>query len=80
MYLDHARLRPIVARVGRSAAQVMLRWGVEKGMVVLPKSTHEARIRENGALFDFSLDAEATAALDALEEGVATGWDPRRQP
>ena len=60
-------------------AQVLLRWGVQHGFVVLPKSVNEPRIAENAALFDFTLDALAMAALDALEEGHATGWDPRNQ-
>ena len=64
-------------RVGRSPAQVLLRWGVQHGIVVLPKSIRRERIAENGALFDFTLDAaSACAQLDALEEGLATGWDP----
>ena len=54
--------------------------GVQHGLIVLPKSTHEARIRENAAIFDFSLDARTMAALDGLDEGLVTGWDPRRQP
>jgi diketogulonate reductase-like aldo/keto reductase len=74
---------PVVARVakrvGRTPAQVLLRWGIQHGMVVLPKSTHEARIRENAAIFDFELDAAAMTALDDLDEGLATGWDPRTQ-
>ena len=48
--------------------------------MVLPKSTHLERIRENGALFDFALDADTMARLDALEEGLVTGWDPREEP
>jgi diketogulonate reductase-like aldo/keto reductase len=56
-----------------------LRWALQQGLVVLPKSTREARIRENAALFDFTLDAQAMTALDACEEGLVTGWDPRRQ-
>ncbi len=74
---------PAVADVakgaGKSPAQVLLRWGIQHGFVVLPKSVNEPRIRENGALFDFELDAAAMAKLDALEEGLATGWDPRDQ-
>jgi diketogulonate reductase-like aldo/keto reductase len=66
-------------RVGRTPAQVLLRWGIQKGFVVLPKSTREERIQENGAIFDFKLDANAMSRLDALEEGLATGWDPARQ-
>ena len=55
---------------GRSAAQVLLRWGLQQGLVVLPKSTKPARIAENGALFDFTLDDRAMKELDALEEMV----------
>jgi 2,5-diketo-D-gluconate reductase A len=46
---------------------------------VLPKSVTLARIVENAALFDFELDASAMARLDALEEGLVTGWDPADQ-
>jgi diketogulonate reductase-like aldo/keto reductase len=77
--LDHPAVVAEARRVGRTAAQVLLRWGVQRGFVVLPKSTREARIRENAAIFDFTLDAEAMVRLDALEEGLATGWDPARQ-
>jgi diketogulonate reductase-like aldo/keto reductase len=74
---------PVVAgvarRVGRTPAQVLLRWGVQHGHVVLPKSTRPERIAENGTLFDFALDAEAVAELDALEEGLTTGWNPGDQ-
>jgi diketogulonate reductase-like aldo/keto reductase len=47
---------------------------------VLPKSTRSERIEENAAIFDFELDAPSMAKLDALEEGLVTGWDPAKQP
>jgi diketogulonate reductase-like aldo/keto reductase len=78
--LGDAPVAAVAARVGRTPAQVMLRWGIQHDLVVLPKSAHEARIRENAAIFDFTLDAEAMAALDDLDEELVTGWDPRRQP
>jgi len=77
--LDHPVVRDVARRVGRSVAQVLLRWGLQHGLVVLPKSTKPARIAENGVLFDFVLDDGAMAALDALEEGLVTGWDPAEQ-
>jgi diketogulonate reductase-like aldo/keto reductase len=49
-------------------------------MVVLPKSVRRERIAGNLALFDFALSAEQMAELDALEEGLVTGWDPREEP
>jgi diketogulonate reductase-like aldo/keto reductase len=48
-------------------------------MVILPKSANPTRIAENAKVFDFTLDDRAMAELDALEEGYATGWDPRTQ-
>ena len=77
--LKHPVVVDIAKSVGRSSAQVLLRWGIQKQCVVLPKSTHEARIIENGALFDFALDDEAMERLDALEENLTTGWDPATQ-
>jgi diketogulonate reductase-like aldo/keto reductase len=74
---------PVVARVaaevGRTPAQVLLRWGLQHDLVVLPKSSRPERMRENLALFDFALSDAQMATLDALEEGTATGWDPRTQ-
>lgn len=77
--LGHAVVKDVAKRTKRTPAQVLLRWGVQHGLVVLPKSTREERIRENGSLFDFTLDDAAMQALDALDEGHATGWDPRTQ-
>jgi len=77
--IDDPRLVSIAQGIGKSPAQVLLRWGIQHGLVVLPKSTHEHRIVENAHLFDFTLDPTAMTALDALEEGTATGWDPRTQ-
>lgn len=75
----HPTIAAIAAEVGRTPAQVALRWGLQHGLVVLPKSTTPARIVENLAL-DFVLDDAAMARLDGLETGRVTGWDPRGQP
>jgi diketogulonate reductase-like aldo/keto reductase len=77
--LDHPVVQDVARRVGRTVAQVLLRWGLQQGLVVLPKSTKPARIAENGELFDFTLDDRAMKELDALEEGLVTGWDPAEQ-
>jgi diketogulonate reductase-like aldo/keto reductase len=78
--LQHPTLLRVASEVGRSAAQVLLRWGLQSELVVLPKSTRPARLAENLAVFDFTLSPEHMATLDALDEGLVTGWDPRRQP
>jgi diketogulonate reductase-like aldo/keto reductase len=77
--LDHPAVQAIARRVQRSVAQVLLRWGLQHGHVVLPKSTRPTRIAENGALFDFVLDDSSMKELDGLEEGLVTGWDPAGQ-
>ena len=77
--LGHPVVAGVAQRVGRTPAQVLLRWGLQHGHVVLPKSTRPERIAENGALFDFALDAESMSALDALEENLTTGWNPADQ-
>ncbi|MEV7506774.1 MULTISPECIES: aldo/keto reductase [unclassified Streptomyces] len=69
----------IAAKHGRSAAQVVLRWHLQHGNVVIPKSVTPSRIRENLDVFGFELDADDTAALDALGAGPAgrrIGPDP----
>jgi diketogulonate reductase-like aldo/keto reductase len=77
--LAHPVVVELATALGRSPAQVLLRWGIQHGFVVLPKSVTPARIEENAALFDFELDASSMQRLDALEEGLVTGWDPSTQ-
>lgn len=67
----------IAEDVARTPAQVLLRWGLQHDLVVLPKSVHPERMAENMALFDFALSDDQMDRLDDLEEGLATGWDPR---
>ncbi|MCF2525960.1 aldo/keto reductase [Yinghuangia soli] len=71
---------PVVAGLaekhGRSAAQVVLRWHVQLGNIVIPKSVTPARIAENIAVFDFALDDADLAALEGLDRGRRTGPDP----
>jgi len=77
--LSDSALSKVAQSVRRTPAQVLLRWGIEHGFVVLPKSTRAERIRENAALFDFELNEVNLATLDALECGLVTGWDPETQ-
>lgn len=61
-------LTGIGKRYGKSAAQVMLRWHLQRGVVVIPKSTHIERMQENLNVFDFSLTGEEMAAIGALDK------------
>jgi diketogulonate reductase-like aldo/keto reductase len=77
--LGDSTVAMIAAEVGRTPAQVLVRWSLQKGFVVLPRSSNAGRIAENAAVFDFALDDDQVAALDGLDEGLTTGWDPARQ-
>ncbi|ELR20746.1 aldehyde reductase [Acanthamoeba castellanii str. Neff] len=68
----------IAAEAGRSPAQVLIRWAVQKGVVVIPKSVNEERIRANFAVFDFELSADQVARLDGLnrDHRFGLGWMP----
>jgi 2,5-diketo-D-gluconate reductase A len=67
-HLGNRTVTRIAERAGRTPAQVLLRWCVQHGVPVIPKSTHRERIAENGQIFDFSLPEEDMAALDALDK------------
>ncbi|ELR19870.1 oxidoreductase, aldo/keto reductase, putative [Acanthamoeba castellanii str. Neff] len=66
--LENEVVKDIAAEVGRSAAQVVLRWGVQKHITVIPKSSNEERLRANFAIFDFELSPEQVARLDSLPQ------------
>ena len=72
-HLDDKVVGGIADRLGRSPAQVLIRWAIERGVVVIPKSTHRRRIEENAAVFDFSLSAEDVVALDGLDRTGGAG-------
>ena len=71
-YLNNGTIRGVARRVGRTPAQVLLRWCVQRDLVVIPKSTHEERIRENAQIFDFTLSPQDMAELDALDHTKGT--------
>jgi diketogulonate reductase-like aldo/keto reductase len=71
-HLADRRVRRIAERAGCTPAQLLLRWCVQRDLVVIPKSTHRDRIEENAQIFDFTLSDEDMAALDALDETGGT--------
>ena len=73
---DDAVIQGIAAEVGRTPAQVTLRWHVQRGDVVFPKSVTRARVEENFHIFDFELDEEAMSAISALNRDERTGPNP----
>ncbi|MEE2039252.1 aldo/keto reductase [Nocardiopsis sp. CT-R113] len=74
--LEDPVIRGIAAEHGRTPAQVMLRWHLQRGRQVIPKSVTPSRIAENFDVFDFDLTDEQLAAIDTLDTGVRGGPEP----
>nr|WP_294695519.1 aldo/keto reductase [uncultured Friedmanniella sp.] len=75
--LENEHIRAVAEKVGRTPAQVVLRWHIQLGLVVIPKSVTPSRIRENIQLFDFTLDDDDMAAIAKVETGERLGPDPK---
>ncbi len=75
---EFSPLVEIARQHGRTAAQVAVRWILQRGHVAIPKSVHLERIRENADVFGFELSAEEMATIDALDAGERIGPDPDR--
>jgi diketogulonate reductase-like aldo/keto reductase len=72
-HLSHKTVRAVARRADRTPAQVLLRWCLQRGIPVIPKSTHRERIAENAQIFDFTLSDADMAELDALDQTGGTG-------
>ena len=71
-HLGDPTVAEIAERLARTPAQVLVRWCLQRNLVVLPKSTHRGRIEENARVFDFTLSDQEMAALDALDRTAGT--------
>jgi 2,5-diketo-D-gluconate reductase A len=76
--LDDPAIGSIADRVGKTPAQVVLRWHIERGDIVFPKSVTPSRIRENFDIFGFELSGDDVAMISALNKNQRTGPDPDR--
>jgi 2,5-diketo-D-gluconate reductase A len=78
--LDDAVITGIAAAHGKTPAQVVLRWHIERGDIVFPKSVHRERMTSNFDIFDFNLDSDEMDAITGLDRGESgrTGPNPDR--
>ncbi|KAI8992864.1 Aldo/keto reductase [Trametes punicea] len=76
--VDHPVFAQLATKYGKDAAQILLRWSLQRGFIPLPKSARPARIHSNSKLFDWSLNEEDMAVLNALDRGKegAVTWNP----
>lgn len=75
-YLDHDVMCVLGTKYGRTPAQIGLRWAVQKGISVIPKSVHPDRIASNGRIFDFSIEQEDMDILDTLNQDFHSSHVP----
>jgi diketogulonate reductase-like aldo/keto reductase len=66
--IDDTTVATLAKKYGKTSAQILIRWDIEHGVIAIPKSTHEERLKENMSVFDFSLAKEDVGALDALSD------------
>jgi diketogulonate reductase-like aldo/keto reductase len=74
--LDLPLLSELAAKYAKTPAQIILRWDLQNGVVTIPKSIHENRIRENSGIFDFTLSEDDVAKINALNKNQRFGGDP----
>ena len=74
--LEDSTIRGIADAHGKTAAQVVIRWHIQSGLIVIPKSVRAERIAENFDVFDFDLTAEQMGIIDSLDSGLRGGPDP----
>lgn len=77
--LRDPRLTPMTQTYGKSPAQILIRWGLQRGFIEIPKSARPEHIRENVSVFDFEISPADMRALDSMSMGLHTSWDPTRQ-
>jgi len=76
----HPTVVEVARHYSKSPAQVMIRWSLQHGLVVIPKSSRPERILENSEVFDFEINSDDMVKLDSLGESLRTDWDPTDEP
>lgn len=78
--LSDPQLVMIAEKYSKSPAQILIRWVLQKDMVVIPKSSNKERILENADVFDFEISPDYMSLLDSLNQSLRTSWDPTTIP
>jgi diketogulonate reductase-like aldo/keto reductase len=78
--MDDPTILKIAKKHNKTYAQIMIRWAIEQGFVVIPKSVSPARVKENLNIFDFALDEQDKADIKQLDRNLRTCWSPVHVP
>jgi diketogulonate reductase-like aldo/keto reductase len=74
--LKDKKLIDMASKYKKTPAQILLRWSINHDVIVIPKSSHKERIKENSEIFDFNISEEDMKLLDSFNENFRTCWDP----
>ncbi len=74
------KLREVAAGYSKTPAQILIRWALQKEVVVIPKSSRKERIKENSEVFDFAISEQDMKLLDSFDRDLRTSWDPSKAP
>jgi diketogulonate reductase-like aldo/keto reductase len=74
--LKDEKLKMLSSKYDKTPAQMMLRWEIQHGIIVIPKSAHKERIEENANIFDFEISDDDMESIDSFNENFRTCWDP----
>ena len=78
LLIDRPEIQKIAKKYGKTGAQIIIRWHLDTGKIVIPKSVKQHRIVENAQVFDFHLDAEDLAEIAAMDTNKRSYWSPDR--
>jgi len=78
--INDKQLQTIAERYKKTATQILIRWSIQQGNIVIPKSSNKGRIEQNFEIFDFTINLEDMALLNQLDQGLITCWDPTVEP
>lgn len=78
--LSDPKLKAIASKYSKTPAQILIRWALQKAVVVIPKSSKKKRILENATVFDFEITPEDMKLLDSFNQNLRTSWDPSTVP
>ncbi len=74
--LDNEAIKSLALQYNKTAAQIIIRWDLQKGVVTIPKSVHRDRIMENANIFDYEINEEDIKLIDSLDTDERTGAHP----
>jgi diketogulonate reductase-like aldo/keto reductase len=78
--LNDQKLANVAKKYSKTPAQILIRWTLQKDVVVIPKSSHKERILENADVFDFEISPDDMKLLDSFNQNMRTSWDPTTIP